>query len=211
MNSLINEKREDEYSHKGIDRAALIDKSVIESSDYKRKFDNATENPQVNKTLYTSAKEMLYDRSGTHYESMRWIDGETGEIIAKFDNMGRIDALSGKDHELKVEYGANTLHKLKGHNNIIVIHNHPNSSAPSAGDFNSAFVRGYALGFVATHDGRLFKYSSAELISEILYTKYWQRNIARHYDEVDAQIIAIKELSRNLKITFKEVIHNDMV
>jgi hypothetical protein len=52
-----------------------------------------------------------------------------------------------------------------GHN--IIIHNHPNSTAPSAGDFNSAFSHGYTLGFVAAHDGRLFKYASQQEINEI--------------------------------------------
>jgi hypothetical protein len=198
--------REDEYSHKGIDRAAQIDKKLIESNSYRRKFDMATDNPQVNKTLYDSAKALLYDRSGTRYESMRWIDGDSGDIITEFDSMGRLPELTGKDHELKVSYGDSVLHKLKGHNNIVVIHNHPNSTAPSAGDFNSAFLHGYSLGFVVTHNGRVFKYTSNESISDILYAKYWQRYVDQHYDDVEAQKKAIFDISRNFNITFEEVL-----
>jgi hypothetical protein len=197
--------REDEYSHKGIDRAAQIDRKIIESNEYRREFDNATDNPKLNKTLYESAKSILADRSGTHYESMRWIDGDSGNIITAFNDMGRIPKLIGEDHEFKVEYGENILHKLNGYNNIVVIHNHPSSTAPSAGDFNSAYTNGYEVGFVVTHDGRVFKYTSHESISEMLYIRYWQRHMDENNDKIDAQKKAIGDLLRNFKITCEEV------
>ncbi|MDR0986953.1 MAG: hypothetical protein LBL98_04580 [Ruminococcus sp.] len=197
---------EDELSHKGIDKAVQINKVIINSNEYRRKFDNATDNPKVNKTLYECAKEILYDRSGSTYESMWWIDGETGEVIAKFNSMGKIPALTGKEHELKVTYGGNILRKLKGYNNIIVIHNHPNSSAPSVGDFNSAYLRGYSMGFVATHDGRLFRYSSHQKISDYMYDFVWKKYISRGYAELEAQIMAIEQFARDSEITFEEVL-----
>jgi proteasome lid subunit RPN8/RPN11 len=197
--------REDEYSHKGIDRGAQIDKNLIESNEYRRKFDNATDNPKVNKVLYDLAKEMLFYRSGTRYESMRWIDGDTGEVIYKFDSMGNIPELTGADHELKVEYGENVLHKLSGHNNIIVIHNHPNSTAPSAGDFNSAIKHGYSAGFVVTHNGRVFKYTSNQQISDSVYDITWQKYHNRGYDEIEAQIMTLRQFMRDADITYEEV------
>jgi hypothetical protein len=202
---------EDELSHKGIHRETQIDKTVIESNEYRRKFDNATDNAAVNKTLYNTAKAILNARSGSRYESMRWIDGDTGGIIAHFDKMGNVLELTGEEHELKVEYPDSLLHRISGHNNIIVIHNHPNSSAPSVGDFNSMFTHKYKVGFVVAHNGRVFKYSSQEEINSVIYYKYWQRYIGQHYEEVEAQIIAIKDLSRNINITFEEVLKNDLV
>jgi hypothetical protein len=194
-----------ELSHKGIHRETQINKAMIESNEYRRKFDNATDNAKVNKVLYESAKEMLYARSGSRYESMRWIDGDSGEIIACYDNMGNIPELTGNEHELKVEYPDSLIQKFSGHNNIIVIHNHPNSSAPSVGDFNSMFTHKYKIGFVVTHDGRVFKYTSQEEINSVIYYKYWQRYIGQHFEEIDAQIMAINDLSRNFEITFEEV------
>jgi hypothetical protein len=93
---------EDELSHKNIERKLQINSTVIESAEYRRLFDKATLNPAVNKTLYKLAKEILYDRSGTAYESMRWIDGDTGKIIAAFDDMGKIPELIGDEHKYKV-------------------------------------------------------------------------------------------------------------
>ncbi|MDR0944298.1 MAG: hypothetical protein LBM41_07190 [Ruminococcus sp.] len=198
--------REDEYSHKGIERATQIDKNIIESNEYRRKFDNATHNPKVNKILYESAKEMLYDRSGTRYESMRWIDGDTGKIITEFNNMGKLPDLTGKDHELKVEYDDNVLHKLKGYNNVVTVHNHPNSTAPSAGDFNSAYKNGYRTGIIVAHNGRVFKYMSKQEISDIAYDITWQKYCNRGYGEIEAQIMTIEQFMRNADITFEEVL-----
>jgi hypothetical protein len=201
----------EEHSHKGIDTSTIIDKSVIESSDYRRMFDHATENKELNKALYKSAKEMLKARSGSHYESMRWLDGETGKILAEFDEMGRKSELTGEEHEFKVEYPDGFLQKLKGFTNIVVIHNHPNSGAPSAGDFNSAYKRGYKCGFVVTHDGRLFRYSSNHIIDNNTYQAYWRKFLEQGIDSVKAQIKAIEQFMYNGDVTFTEVLSNDMV
>lgn len=198
--------REDEYSHKGIDRATQIDKAVIESSDYRRLFDNATDNPILNKTLYNCAKEILFDRSGTRYESMRWIDGETGKVLLKFDSMGKRNNLIGKQYELKVLYNESLLQKFIGHNNIVVIHNHPNSTAPSAGDFNSAFKHNYKFGFIAAHNGRVYKYRSNEEIDVDLYDAYWQDCVRNGFDEINAQLVTISKFSENSNIFFTEVL-----
>jgi hypothetical protein len=198
--------REDEYSHKGVHRDTLIDKKYIESSVYRRKFDNATNNTKLGKLLYDLAKEMLYARSGTRYESMCFIDGETTEIITKFDSMGKLPELTGADHELKVEYGDSVLHKLRGHNNIVTIHNHPNSTAPSAGDFNSAFKHGYTTCFVVTHNGRVFRYSSHEEISDSIYLTYWDEFVSQGYSNIEAQIKAIQSMANVSKIKIMEVL-----
>jgi proteasome lid subunit RPN8/RPN11 len=197
--------REDENSHRGIDRETQIDKNIIDSNDYRRKFDNATENPVINKILYDSAKEILEDRSGSRYETMYWIDGDTEKIITKYDRMGKTQNLFGEKYEFKVDYGKNILAKLKGHNNIIVIHNHPNSTAPSAGDFNSALNHNYHTGFVVTHNGRLFKYSSNQEINDTIYDYYWQGFYKELNNEVEAQIKAIEKIARNSDIYFEEV------
>jgi hypothetical protein len=197
---------EDEYSHKNIDRSTQINITVINSNEYRRKFDNATNNPRVNKTLYEVAKMILTARSGTHYESMYWIDGETGKIITQFVDMGRDSNLTGSEHELKVEYGKNILRRLKGHNNIVVIHNHPNSTAPSVGDFNSAYKNNYAIGFVVTHNGRIYRYTSGQEISDVAYDIMWQKYFNRGLDEFDAQIKSIEQLMIDADITFEEVL-----
>jgi hypothetical protein len=199
--------REDEYSHRGLDKNTLIKAEVIGGSHYRRKFDFATDNPAVNKTLYECAKEILYDRSGTHYESMRWIDGETGKVLFKVDYMGKSKNLMGEKFFGKVLYNDKKLKKrLAGHDNIITLHNHPNSTAPSTGDLNSAVERNYSIGFVVTHDGRLYKYTAEELINEALYDLNVSDFINEGYDLNTAQLLTFNGFARNKNIFVKEVL-----
>ena len=65
----------------GRNKDTIVNKSYIDGGEYKRKFDNATDNPNVNKSLYDCAKSALKHRSGTIYEDMYWIDMDTGKII----------------------------------------------------------------------------------------------------------------------------------
>jgi proteasome lid subunit RPN8/RPN11 len=199
--------REDEYSHKGLDRKTQVNRAYIESNEFKRKFDNATDNPTVNKVLYDSAKEMLYDRSGTRYESMRWIDGDSGKIIAKAEYMGKQDKYKGEAYEERVLYDDNKLKRqLSGHNKIITIHNHPNSTTPSTSDLNSTAKRGYSVGFVVTHDGRLYKYTAEEEINHKVFDMTMTKYINDGYNVNEAQILAYENISNNTKINVKEVL-----
>ena len=70
-----------EYQRYGRNKNTSVNKTYVNSGEYRRKFDNATDNPAVNKVLYDCAKKALLHRSGTELEDMYWLDGETGEII----------------------------------------------------------------------------------------------------------------------------------
>jgi hypothetical protein len=66
----------------GRNKKTQIDKSYINSGNYRRKFDGISNNPELNKKLYELSKEMLQHRSGTLYEDMYWLNPDTSEIIA---------------------------------------------------------------------------------------------------------------------------------
>ena len=72
-----------ELQRSGRDKSVSINHSYINSGEYKRKFDNITDNPKLNKLLYHLAKKMLTHRSGSNYEDMYWINIETLQIIAR--------------------------------------------------------------------------------------------------------------------------------
>ncbi len=52
----------------GRNKSTMINKSYIESGEYRRKFDRITDDANLARLLYNKAKEMLYHRSGTEYE-----------------------------------------------------------------------------------------------------------------------------------------------
>lgn len=182
----------------GRNKNTLVNKTYIYSGEYKRKFDNATDNPAVNKSLYDCAKKALRHRSGTVFEDMYWIDGTTGEAVAK-------EITSVKEQE--IVYLAQTKKTVasypQGH--LVVIHNHPASMPPSAKDFNSCYRNGYKIGFISCHNGKIFAYTSNQEISETLYDMYIQRAMLDGSNEYNAQMAALSAIKENHDIDFWEV------
>jgi len=183
----------------GRNKNTLVNKTYIESGEYRRKFDQISDNPEVNKAVYNAAKKALKHRSGTVFEDMYWFDAKTGEIIA---------AETGSTADRKVEYSPRTLSVVGNYDRakLITLHTHPSSMPPSAADFNSAFKNGYGVNYVAAHDGRLFGYTSKQIISDELYNAYIAEYREKKFSEHDAQTKAIQELMRNHEINFWEVL-----
>ncbi len=180
----------------GRNKSTLINNSYIDSGNYRRKFDNLTPNDEVNRVLYSKAKEMLKHRSGTLYEDMYWIDGNTGKVI--------ISALN-EQTERAVAYTGAMKKALKGHDNIIALHTHPHSMPPSASDFNACYKNNYKQGFIICHNGKIFGYNANENIENTLYTAYIEKFIEQGFSEFDAQIKALTKLKDNSDIDFWEV------
>ena len=183
----------------GRNKSTQINSAYIESGEYRRKFVNLTPNDEVNRVLYAKAKEMLKHRSGTLYEDMYWIDGDTGKIIAREIN---------SETEQQIVYSnavRKTVSSYKG-GNLIAIHTHPHSMPPSAADFNSCYRGGYACGYIACHNGKLYGYSSDEKIPVTIYNAYVERFVKVGNSESDAQEKAIERIKKNYKIDFWEVL-----
>lgn len=180
----------------GRNKDTLVNNTYIKSGEYRRKFDNATDNPDVNKTLYDCAKTALKHRSGTVYEDMYWIDSDTGKVI--------LSVVDSTD-ERAIVYTDKIRKAIKNNQNIITIHTHPSSMPPSIGDFNSCCKNKYKMGFIACHNGRIFKYSSEQEISSSLYNLYINEFLDDGFEEFDAQLKTLEKLKENYIIDFSEV------
>ena len=189
-----------EYQRYGRNKNTVVNKTYINSGEYRRKFDKITHNDDINRILYLKAKEMLFHRSGTLLEDMYWIDGDTGEIVAK--------ALDETEEE-KIEYTPSISKAINGRDNLITIHTHPNSMPPSMADFNSCFKHSYGQSLVLCHDGTIYSYISNQKVPEKLYDIYIKKfGINGNTDketEKDAQLKTLLQISRNYSINFKEV------
>ena len=118
----------------GRNKSTLVNKTYIDSGEYKRKWDNAIENQKVSKTLYGCAKKALKHRSGTVFEDMYWIDSDTGEIIL---------SVTDSEEERAIVY-TDKIRNIVGKNeNIITLHTHPSSMPPSLSDLNSCYRNKY--------------------------------------------------------------------
>ena len=184
----------------GRNKDTIVNKTYIESGEYKRKFDNATENKEVNKTLYNCAKNALKHRSGTAFEDMYWIDSDTCEIIL---------SVTDSTDERAIIYTDKIRNTIKNKKNIVTIHTHPSSMPPSIDDFNSCYKNGYQMGIVACHNGKVFLYSSEQEISKSLYNLYVGEFLDDGMNEFDAQFKALNKLSENYLIKFAEVLANE--
>ncbi|MGN1406454.1 MAG: hypothetical protein ACI4WM_09270 [Erysipelotrichaceae bacterium] len=189
-------KVEKEGQRPGENRDTKINRTYIESGTYRRKFDSISDNAKINRIIHRLSKRMLKHRSGTLYEDMYWIDGKTGKVIASVTDSNIVEAISYSDSLNK---------KLKNHCNIITIHSHPNSYPPSINDFNSNCFRGYNLGIVVCHDGKIYTYNSNEYINEKYYDLVVEKYLKLGYNEKVAQEKAIMYLSDRFLITCVEV------
>ncbi len=180
----------------GRNKDTIVNKTYIESGEYRKKFDNATDNADVNKALYDSAKQALKHRSGTELEDMYWIDGETGKVIL---------SVTDSTEKRQIVYTDKIKKTIKNNENIVTLHTHPSSMPPSVADFNSCYDNGYKMGIVACHNGKVFAYTSHQKISEELYNMYVGQFLTEGKSEFDSQLLALKELRRSYDINFKEV------
>lgn len=181
----------------GRNKTTLVNKSYIESGEYKRKYDNATDNQKVNRTLYDCAKTALKHRSGTAFEDMYWIDSETGKIVL---------SVTDSSDERAIIYTDKIRNTIKNNKNIVTLHTHPSSMPPSVDDFNSCLKNGYNVGFVACHNGKVFKYSSKQEIRKGLYNLYVNNYINEGLSDFDAQLKTLEKLKENHEIMFVEVL-----
>ena len=185
-----------EYQRYGRNKETLVNKSYIDGGKYRRKFDTLTNNAEVNKALYDSAKTELKHRSGTLLEDMYWIDGNSGKLICSVTN---------STEEQSIVYSEKIKSTIKTNQNIVTIHTHPHSFPPSVDDFNSCYNNGYQFGVVACHDGKVFQYFSSQEINPTLYQLYLSEFLDKGLTEYEAQIKTLKKLKESYAIDFQEV------
>ena len=183
----------------GRNKSTLVNKTYVDSGEYKRKYDSATDNKEVNKSLYDCAKKALKHRSGTAFEDMYWIDGETGRVML---------SVTDSADERTITYTDRIKKCIQTNNKVVTIHTHPSSMPPSIEDFNSCANNGYAKCFVACHNGVLYGYHSNEMINPKLYNLYIQKYMNGGFSEMEAQVKTIKKLSQSFDINFWEVSYN---
>lgn len=197
---IMNDNINAEDQRYGRNKNTVVNKTYIESGEYRRKFDTITANPIVNKVLYDKAKKTLKHRSGTLFEDMYWIDGDTGEVVAKILN---------SQYPERIKYPQAIRQKIKQYSTLITLHNHPGSMPPSSSDFTSANANNYKLSLIIGHNGAVFCYQSKSEISSKLNELYIAEYIDLGYNEYEAQMKALQKLQRGHDIEFWEVISNE--
>lgn len=185
-----------ELQRYGRNKSTIVNKTYINSGEYRNKFDKITDSKEVNRVIYSKSKEMLVHRSGTLFEDMYWIDGTTGEVVASALN---------EQTEGAVVYSGMINKAIKGKSNLIAIHTHPHSMPPSIADFNSAFEHGYAAGVVLCHDGTVYIYHSNQIVPNKLQEIYIKEFVEEGFSASEAQLKGLNEIMKSYNIDFREV------
>lgn len=138
-----------------------MNKSVIESSDYRRKFDAFGESEQVSKSMYDESVRAITHRSENVFEDLIFINSKTNEVLRSVD------------FEVpKTEKPTKRMLKMLSSSDdysIIGIHNHPDSYTPSSDDVIVARDRKYKYGIVVGHNGIIYKYSISGEVNADVY------------------------------------------
>lgn len=191
-----------EEQRSGRNKNTIINKSYIDSGEYRNKFDAISNSSSLNRLLYKLAKKTLIHRSGSMLEDMYWINPITCCIEAKeTDNI----------QEKMIIYSSNTMKTVENYKDnkqgvsLLTLHSHPSSFPPSINDLNSNFENDYGLGVIACHNGKIFLYDSHEKIEPDYYNLVVANNIRSGYNEFDAQIEALQKISKHFEIKVKEV------
>ncbi len=135
----------------------IVDLKTIKGPTYSKKFQQLTQNTNVNMALRKYAMAMLTHRNGTDGEDLYVISSKTGKLL--------LSKTTGTN-ELGIELSKNEIDSLKLYakkEGIIGIHNHPTNLLPTGSDFVAAGARGYDFGMVATHNGRVFVYKVGDI------------------------------------------------
>lgn len=142
------EKEESKPKYQYLD--TVVNKKMLKSSQYRKKFENVSENTKLNRTAWKISKRMLEHRSGSRYEDLAFIDSVTGKSI--------VNENYNAESKAKPNKAMQKMLKDADHGKIVAIHNHPGSSVPSLADLMVCINRGYQFGLVVCHDGKIYKY-----------------------------------------------------
>lgn len=185
-----------EEQREGRIKETTINRSLIDSGEYRRKFDLISDNANLNKLIYQLAKQMLFHRSGTLFEDMYWIDTETCTIVAKENSV---------NIKRGIKYSRKTRKAIKQYEGLLTIHSHPNSYPPSIDDFNSNYYNSYGIGIIICHDGKIFIYNSDEVVSDKYYELLVEKYDKEFHNIYKAQILALDKIKENYGINYREV------
>ncbi len=185
-----------EIQRYGRNKKTSINHSYINSGEYRKKFDRISDDAKLNRKVFQIAKKMLHHRSGTQYEDMYWIDIDSLEIVASETN---------QKAKRKIKYSKATKNAISRHENLLVMHTHPDSMPPSINDFNSALHNKYQVCLVCCHDGRLFMYHSNNYVVEFFYRNTVAKYRKRGLSEFEAQMQALSVFQADGDILLKEV------
>lgn len=176
----------------------VVDLGYINSQEYKNKFLQITDNPNINRAIYERSKAALTHQNGKYTEDLSVID-ENGNLIGTTS--------SKIDNETKYTKSLNKKIFSRPKHSLIAIHNHGTNYAPTGSDLSSAGFHKYLLGIVCCHDGKIYKYSvkNAKVFTRELFDNTVDKYVNRAYTKEKAIIQTLFDFQRDYGIEWSEI------
>lgn len=177
-----------------------VDLDYISSNEYHNKFKGITGNSKIDEQIFKQSKAMLTHRNKTDKENMCLIDSRTGDIVGR-------QAHSETDFGIDYNDSLNNAIKNNPKDTLISIHNHPTNNPPTGSDIVSNGIRGYRLGIVVTHDGKVFTYKAGNTpFSSLTFSKSVDkfRGAPYNLNEYSAIIQTLKDFEKLFGIYWSE-------
>lgn len=127
---------------------------IVQSEEYRAKFDKITDDPATNQAIYQRAIWALNNRSGTSGEEIYAIDKSRKE-----KEIARVTNQNYNGYVLRTKQFEKSI-KESNPKDLIILHNHPRSTLPSNTDINELFKMPGSSGIIACHNGDVYYYSS---------------------------------------------------
>jgi hypothetical protein len=176
-----------------------VDWKSIKTKQHNDSLIKLTGSRNVGLAIAKIERDILTHRDGTEHEDLYLVDARTGRIVDKNTSS---TTLLGTCKTEKMKY----LVKKDDGKEYILVHNHPYSSRPSAGDLNSLIDSPKVkYGVIIGHDGTLYKYTRPkELVLELAIASYVKKAQMETGDALLARKIAYQRLMGKYGFTLEE-------
>lgn len=175
-----------------------VDFGYIYSPEYRKKFNNITDNSDVNNLLYKKALDMLEHRHNTPYEDIHLISYGKSEVVAS-------NTYSKTPYTVESHITIENAVKRSVANDLIGIHNHPSNLPPSGGDIAVAFDRKYKIGVIACHNGDIYIYRQKKEINSRIYDLAVEKYLKRGYNIYAAYDEALNDLKERYGVSWTKI------
>ncbi len=181
-----------------------INRVLINSNEYKRKYSGITGSTKIDNSIYKYARAGLIHRNGTKREDLYILSRATGKVLGE-------NTTSIEDFGVKANKSITNAVK-ENIGNTIGLHTHPNNVPPTGSDYETAFKRRYNLGVVACADGSVYtygcseKYVSARIIDNTIekFKKMVDDSGKKIYsNDIDAHLAALEQIGKDYGIWYE--------
>lgn len=175
-------------SKKNANNGYSVERTYINSKQYRDKFDRLPVNTTVQQALYIQAGRLLEKVDGQEQERMLAINARTGEFLV--DNFERDGSIKGTGFDEK-EYQK----ILDCPDSVVVMHNHSLNGRPSVQDIMTYLHDNHIrLSLIVCHDGTIYNIMDVKPEAEIAYNEFLQEEKTKTTDIDEAKRFATTKL-----------------